>query len=324
MGDFSYNSVAHTSLATNVFFVTAVGKNHFEQGAYSNRPGILNEYLLLIRNVTTENGFKDIGNTTDSPEIQLFTSMLDGYNASTPSYEDLIPLQCLHLYNTDLLSSRRNLFLITNHTSNSTSNDTLLTFSIDRGFHEMQSSWICPPSLWGRFNCDTHELTSKVARGDPWLVILRGGEEVEVTGCKSEITEEKCKLEFSLGIMIAVIACNLVKACSMIMTVVRSREPTLVTLGDAIDSFLRIPDSTTMGICFADRGFIEREWKRGSRAGPRQWKQNGVQRWWKSVSKTRWITCNFFCWIAIITAGVLLGLGIKQDGNNESMDIKSL
>jgi len=121
----------------------------------------------------------------------------------------------------------------------------------------MLSSWICPPSLWG-FTCDTNQLASKVANGLPWIVTLNGGEEVEVVRCKSEITKEKCKVRFSLGIMIAVIGCNVVKASSMIVTVVRSREPTLVTLGDAIDSFLRIPEPTTMGICFADRRFIER------------------------------------------------------------------
>ena len=110
----------------------------------------------------------------------------------------------------------------------------------------------------------------------------------------------------------------------MIMTVVRSREPTLVTLGDAIDSFLRIPDSTTMGICFADRRFIERVWKRGSGAGPRQWTQNGVQRWWTGASKTRWTACNFLCSVAIIATSVLLALGIKQDRRYSSTDIKSL
>ena len=96
------------------------------------------------------------------------------------------------------------------------------------------------------------------------------------------------------------------------------------TFGDAIDSFLRIPDSTTMGIFLADRRFIEKEWKRGSRAGPREWKQNGVQRWWTGASKTRWITCNFFCSVAIITMSVLLALGIKQDRRYSDTDIKSL
>ncbi|PUU77983.1 hypothetical protein B9Z19DRAFT_1127463 [Tuber borchii] len=109
-------------------------------------------------------------------------------------------------------------------------------------------------------------------------------QEVEISGCKSERAAEKCKVQFSLGIMIAIICCNLVKACSMIMAVVRSREPTLVTLGDAVDSFLRAPDPTTMGICYADRRFIEEEWRRGWKTGPRYWKQKGVQRWWTSVS----------------------------------------
>ena len=106
----------------------------------------------------------------------------------------------------------------------------------------------------------------------------------------------------------------------MIMTVLGSLERTLVTLGNAIDSFLRIPDSTTMGICFADRRFIKREWKRGSGAGPRRWKQNGVQRWWTSVSKTRWITSNFLYSITIITTGVVLGWAIKNDQYSASTD----
>ena len=155
------------------------------------------------------------------------------------------------------------------------------------------------------------------------LTVL-AGVKVEVRGCKSEITDERCKVQFSLGIMIAVICCNLVKACAMIMTVVRSREPTLVTLGDAIDSFLRIPDPTTKGICFADRRFIDCEWRRGGRTGPRQWKQKGVQRWWTNVSKTRWITCNFFFAITIIVTAVLLRSGIKNDGLDFKTDIKSM
>ena len=154
-------------------FVTAVTNNHFELGEYSNKTGIPNEYLVLIRNVTARSEYVDIGYPTDSHAIQLFTSMLEGYNSSTPSYEDLTPSQCLDLYNPDFLSSHRNLFLITNHTPNSTSNSSLLRFSWDIGFQFMQSSWICPPSLWGPVTCDTNELASRVARGHPWLPIFQ-------------------------------------------------------------------------------------------------------------------------------------------------------
>ena len=137
--------------------------------------------------------------------------------------------------------------------------------------------------------------------------------------------EGRCGVQFSLGIMIAVICCNLVKACAMIMTVVRSREPTLVTLGDAIDSFLSLSDPTTRGICYADRQFIDREWRRGWRTGPRKWKQKGVQRWWTNLTKTRWITCNLFSAITIIVSAVLLRLGIRHDGSYMTKnDIRSM
>ena len=158
----------------------------------------------------------------------------------------------------------------------------------------------------------------------PWVLTLFTGEVVEVIGCKGEIVEERCKVQFSLGIMIAVICCNLVKVWAMIMTIFQSQEPTLVTLGDAIDSFLRIPDPTTRGICFADRPFIDQEWRRGWRTGPRQWKQKGVQRWWTNVSKTRWITSNFFFAINIIISAVLLRSGIKNDGIYYKTGIRSM
>ena len=174
------------------------------------------------------------------------------------------------------------------------------------------------------FTCNPSELTLNVARGLPWRVDLTTGREVEISGCKSERTAEKCKVQFSLQIMIVVICCNLVKACCMVLAVARSREPTLVTLGDAIDSFLRTPDSTTRGRCFADRRFMERQWRWGWKTGPRQWKQKGVHRWWTSVSKTRWIICNFFCLITIIVAAILLRLGIDHDGIYWGTDIKSM
>ncbi|KAG0635396.1 hypothetical protein HOY80DRAFT_1093547 [Tuber brumale] len=49
------------------------------------------------------------------------------------------------------------------------------------------------------------------------------------------------------------------RSCSMAMAVVRSREPMVVTLGDAVGSSLGTADPATMGTCFADRQFVERE-----------------------------------------------------------------
>ncbi|PUU76456.1 hypothetical protein B9Z19DRAFT_990512 [Tuber borchii] len=318
-----YNSAVYTSLATNEILIAFVTNNHFESGGYSNTTGPDDWFQWKAMNTTTRKPYGALGYQTDSHHIKLFGSMLEGYNTGTEGYEDLTPSQCANLYSTDFVSDRRNLFLITNYTADPTYNNTFLRVDWNGGLRP-PSSWMCARYPQTSFRCDPNWLNSRVASGHPWLVNFEKRGVGEVLGCKSERVAEKCKVQFSLEIMIAVICCNLVKACCMVIAVVRSREPTLVTLGDAIDSFLRIPDRTTMGICFADRQFIETEWMRGSRARPRQWKQKGIQRWWSSVSKTRWIACSFFCSIAIIITGVLLEKGIGQDRKLMSTDIKSL
>ena len=259
----------------------------------------------------------------------LFSAMLKGYNANPNGYKNLSASQCAKRYNTEFMSGSRNLFLLTNHISNATYNYTVLRL-IDVSAEQMASRWLCRSSPQNRrqnyqYMCDTSELIADLERGLPWQMDLGQVGVVEISGCMSEVTSERCTVRFSLGIMIVVIGCNLVKACCMVMAVVRSREPTLVTLGDAVDSFLKTPDQTTIGICFADRRYIGRDWRPQRRARPRQWKQKEVQRWWTSVSKKRWIICNCFCSITIIFAGMLLREGMVNDGATYgSADLKSM
>ena len=316
----------YTSLASNEILIAFVTNNHFESGGYSNTTGDDSWFRVKAQNTTTRKPYGALGYQTNSPHIKLFGGMLEGYDTGVQGYEDLTPSQCINLYSTDFLLDRRNLFLITNYTADPIYNNTFLRVDWNGGLRP-PSNWMCFRYPHTSFRCDPTWLNSRVASGHPWLVEFREFRERgvgEVLGCKSERVAERCKVHFSLGIMVAVICCNLVKACCMVMTVVRSREPTLVTLGDAIDSFLRIPDQTTIGICFADRHFIETEWMRGSRGRPRKWKQKGVQRWWSSVSRRRWIICSFFCSIAIIITGVLFEKGIGQDRKLMSTDIQSL
>ncbi|KAG0635397.1 hypothetical protein HOY80DRAFT_1093555, partial [Tuber brumale] len=316
-----YNSAVYTSIAANNFVVTFVTNNHFEKGSYSN----LTE--LLLREQQGQSLTDSTGYWT-SPKVQLFTSVHERYNTRNLSYQNLTASKCAKLYNTDFVSTHGNLFVITKHSHNATHNNTLLHMTQVNSSRPGSTSWMCAEHYysgsWSGYSatCNLNQISSNTTRGTPWRIKLPEYGEVEVSGCKSEKTRENCKVQFSLWIMIAVICCNLIKACSMIMTVSRSREPTLVTLGDAVDSFLRIPDPTTMGMCFADRRFVETEWRHGWRSGTRQWRHMGVKRWWTSVSKTRWITCNIFCSITIIITGVLLRIGIINDGWYGNTDIK--
>ncbi|KAL4892330.1 hypothetical protein BDV59DRAFT_193836 [Aspergillus ambiguus] len=61
-----------------------------------------------------------------------------------------------------------------------------------------------------------------------------------VDGCLSQDAPEQCQFYFSLPICLAVLACNATKAI-------------LLTVGDALSSFLDRPDSTTKGYCLLSR-----------------------------------------------------------------------
>ena len=114
--------------------------------------------------------------------------------------------------------------------------------------------------------------------------------------------------------MIFVILANATKATVMILTWRKLRTPTLVTIGDAVTSFLDNPDQTTAGICLAAKINIVKS------KGP--WKRQGATRWisvrhfwFRAASIKRWLTCNILCWFFIILGIVLLreamaGVGI--------------
>ncbi|KAL9034312.1 MAG: hypothetical protein Q9180_005478 [Flavoplaca navasiana] len=106
--------------------------------------------------------------------------------------------------------------------------------------------------------------------------------------CLSRRVKEECRLQFSLALLIVVIICNFVKAACMIVIVYRHDAVPLITLGDAIASFLDDPDSITQGNCVAPQGsFQKRKWTRQ----PRSWATKRAY-WFSSSSWTRWTLYN--------------------------------
>ena len=75
-----------------------------------------------------------------------------------------------------------------------------------------------------------------------------------VDHCLSQpVGEEHCKVQFSVNIMIVVCLCNLGKMLVMGYVAWRRPPEPLVTLGDALQSFLDDPDQTTIGNCLAEQ-----------------------------------------------------------------------
>lgn len=106
--------------------------------------------------------------------------------------------------------------------------------------------------------------------------------------CLVQEVDEKCMLQFSLPIILIVIICNLIKTACMVWVVLEGGPRPLVTVGDAVASFLNEPDFVTKNICLANKRFFrKKDWQKKLLTW--QFKRH---RWFRAASMTRWLVCN--------------------------------
>ena len=113
----------------------------------------------------------------------------------------------------------------------------------------------------------------------------------DIQYCLSQTVEEHCKLQYSAWIMAVVILANFVKmGCMFWLTWQQPKEP-LITLGDAIASFLDDSDEMTKGSCLANkRDFTASgDWDRAPRAYQ---SRKGGPSWFNAAGRFRWYFCN--------------------------------
>lgn len=120
--------------------------------------------------------------------------------------------------------------------------------------------------------------------GDP-VTFMRNSPLYPVDYCLSEKAEPRCKVQYALPIAILVTVLNLLKSILIFYTALGTKDDPLMTMGDAVASFLEKRDETTKGMCLLsmrnvkeNRGYFP--------TGPRTWR--GKQRRLKDVtSRTR-------------------------------------
>lgn len=155
--------------------------------------------------------------------------------------------------------------------------------------------------------CDAKRIKAQ----SQWLLKSRS-----VDYCLARKVQPHCKLQFSRDILIAVIICNLCKAAAMLCTLWLQYEPTLVTTGDAISSWLSHRDEITANRCLATAKGIARNkpymslphhgGEGGNAQGPIALNSSKIKRWHHSVKRRRWATVLTLCSVTLVIAGVLL------------------
>ena len=205
------------------------------------------------------------------------TKALEVYQKNRTSLMRLEREKCLEVYSAPIISSNSDLLLVSNMSSFTNSlidfGNVLPKLTAD-SYGDSKPGIFFVPTLGYGYS------TASLYDSDPpeWLQY-----------CLSVPAEEHCKIQFSLAIMLAVILCNLIKTICMSMIAWNRGPEPLVTLGDAIASFLDRPDVSTEGGCIAARLRFEKSkpWNLLSS----RWDTKRL-RWFQAASRRRWVVCN--------------------------------
>lgn len=283
--DLSYNSTVFSSIAANDYYVYSVNEV-FTDPATTNfvgfhYPDCSNDHF---------GGCNLTQISADRVSKQLFEQ------ARTGLLERLEPLECLNAYAQIFQTGRGSLLLVSDSDVDGFSTDTAM---LKWELGEMMATGAvtqCPPYTWmcGDSNC-----------GNPCQYRLGGFRkdistwrpfQKDIKYCLAERIEQHCRLLYSSGLLITVIVLNAFKVFIMLYLAFGILETPLMTIGDAISSFLQRPDPTTKGMGLAAKRDFRRQ-EQISRnfsalTDPKQYRSEPKSRS-KGASISRWIVCMF-------------------------------
>ncbi|OCT55026.1 hypothetical protein CLCR_02775 [Cladophialophora carrionii] len=287
-----YNSAFYKSLSTNDYNLLFVTPDFVEGGAI----GPLKETLYNQNNAYA----------IDPHDVQ--SSVLD----DPDSWERLDKKACINAYATNFLDNRRTLVLVASNSTGQKNESVLDTrlylFSPDLGL-----DWICTsdPYMTNKIGpladpidrmlpCETYVDRVK-AIADQWQPY---GYDVQY--CLSQRVPGRCSYSGNVPIVAVVVVCNVIKVVVMLFVALRLEDHPLITVGDAVESFLNENDRTTVGLCLLSKKDVTR-----STHSRKSWSVHGqekygdaargklarrqTKRWAAAASGMRWsLTIGFF------------------------------
>jgi hypothetical protein len=183
--------------------------------------------------------------------------------------------KCVQAYSSTLETKYGNLILVTK--------DTMV--KPEKFFW---NNYMCPnrpgslyPWLCGSLDCRTpcNSTAVDTAHWGPF------GHKIEY--CIAEKLADKCKVQLTPTLAYMVVIVNFLKAAALILTFLSVRENPMMTIGDAVASFLHRKDQTTKNLCLMGKEDIKL-WIH-AKTNLEIMHVNGKRRRWGSViSKSRW------------------------------------
>ena len=164
-------------------------------------------------------------------------------------------------------------------------------------------NWLCESFSEGQFEtCVISNLTGRLRNGQKWTYSSVDGYPSDGTAtvdhCLAERVPEHCATQFSVPILTVVIVFNAIKLVCLLVTAL-TQDSTLVTLGDAIASFLDRQDPATKGLCLRGRKEFDAKDRMGKKVS---WNYQALTiperrvqqyKFRQSASGTRWAVTLF-------------------------------
>lgn len=222
-----YNSVISSTLSTHSYTALVVTSDFISGVPFGNTTQEEPNYEL------------DPAEVAEIKEIQSNVSA-SIQDPSKSEWQEISSTQCREAYSAEILSDRSDVLAVSSTKLPTKSLLHYFTYTAQVEESRNLASWTCTPPFESSM-CQN-------STADHFQILA-----YPIDHCLSRMKAEKCQLQFSLPIMIIVIICNLTKAICMLLTLRHRFATPLLTIGDAIDSFLRRPDIYTRNNCLGDK-----------------------------------------------------------------------
>lgn len=344
----SYNSAVYASITSNSYFAFSVSESFLNSAECINCATQPNLYT----NWTKDLGYDGYPNG-EFPEI--LNSLWS--RAQNNSLVRLEPAECINEYATAIQSFRRNVLLVARdedfppRQENTFINDSYVFDAVafasiyaknpERSVDAYQ--WICSglPPKENNDHCTDRisEIRSnasawRVGGDDCWSVQDPNNQHIWTSGCSdfsdtkkhpvsfclSERAPPHCKIQLNSTILVIVTVVNFLKTILMFYIVFRPFDEPLLTMGDAVASFLDDPDPSTRDMCLLSI----RDIRHGHfRAGVGRWLAPKAS-WMDATSKTRLAIAVMMYVIAIAVSSSLLWFSIYKMPRGTSVSLVGL
>ena len=337
----SYNSVVYVSISSNSYFAFSVSESFVDDA----------ECLHCSTRPNNDTNIVDGYSSLYYPNRD-FPYLLDTLwsRARNGTLDRLESVDCIDQYATLIQPYRRNVLLVAadDHFPGPDKNtfinsshvyDAVAFASVDaRGPQQAADAyqWMCSGLVPNDEQC-TNRISDVKASASAWRVgssnctttknstswdIECSPDHITypVSYCLSEKAPAHCKVHFSRDISILVTMINLAKAALMFYAAFYVTGEPLMTVGDAIASFIEQPDAVTRNLCLLSITDIKNGY---IRPGGREW-THPESSWRHATSKTRRTVAVSMLAIALATVSALLWLGIYKLPEGQSTTFSGL